>query len=200
MAKDSRRMVRPASRRAGRLTAEAWERAALDALAREGVGAAAVEPLARRLGVTKGSFYWHFRDREALLRAALRRWEREGTDQVIESLARMPNAAARLVRLITGAFEDPEYRRVEAGIHAASQDPVVRTFVRRVWRRRLESTETIYRQIGLAPADARSAAILAYSAFQGLLALEWQSGQNGLTPAEMRRYVEYLLRRLVPDT
>ncbi|MBP8098362.1 MAG: helix-turn-helix transcriptional regulator, partial [Arenimonas sp.] len=54
-----------------RLSAEDWARAALDVIAEQGLAAVAVEPLARRLGVTKGSFYWHFPSREALLVAAL---------------------------------------------------------------------------------------------------------------------------------
>src|SRR5690606_21017046 len=58
-----------------RLSADDWAEAALDLIAEQGVAAVAVEPLARRLGVTKGSFYWHFPSRDALLQAALERWE-----------------------------------------------------------------------------------------------------------------------------
>jgi len=60
-----------------RLSADDWARAALELIAEQGVAAVAVEPLARRLGVTKGSFYWHFRSRDALLQAAIERWEQE---------------------------------------------------------------------------------------------------------------------------
>src|SRR5690349_19807995 len=63
------------SERSGRLSAEDWAQAALELIAEQGVAAVAVEPLARRLVVTKGSFYWHFPSREALLVAALERWE-----------------------------------------------------------------------------------------------------------------------------
>ena len=52
-----------------RLSTADWEAAALDALAENGLAGVAIEPLARRLGVTKGSFYWHFTDRDALLAA-----------------------------------------------------------------------------------------------------------------------------------
>ena len=61
--------------RISRLTADDWAQAALDLIAEQGVAAVAVEPLARRLRVTKGSFYWHFPSRDALLQAALERWE-----------------------------------------------------------------------------------------------------------------------------
>src|SRR5690606_7033358 len=63
------------SSRGARLSAADWAQAALDVIAEQGVSAVAVEPLARRLGVTKGSFYWHFPSRDALLQAALERWE-----------------------------------------------------------------------------------------------------------------------------
>src|SRR5690242_9998004 len=65
-----------------RLSAGDWEQAALDVIAEQGVAAVTVESLARQLGVTKGSFYWHFPTREALLKAALERWERQDIDNV----------------------------------------------------------------------------------------------------------------------
>src|SRR5690349_9500352 len=65
----------PAPARSARLSAADWAQTALDVIAEQGVAAVAVEPLARRLGVTKGSFYWHFPSRDALLQAALERWE-----------------------------------------------------------------------------------------------------------------------------
>src|SRR3954449_5662571 len=57
-----------------RLDAEAWIAAAFDALAEGGVDAVRVEPLAKALGITKGSFYWHFADRRTLLDAMLNTW------------------------------------------------------------------------------------------------------------------------------
>ncbi len=57
--------------RSARLDADAWIAAAFDALAEGGIDAVRVEPLATALGITKGSFYWHFADRRALLDAML---------------------------------------------------------------------------------------------------------------------------------
>ena len=56
------------------LTATDWAEAALHLIAEAGLGALTVEALAVRLGVTKGSFYWHFKGRAELLAAALGRW------------------------------------------------------------------------------------------------------------------------------
>jgi AcrR family transcriptional regulator len=82
-----------------RLSAADWEQAALDLIAAQGVGAVAVEALARRLGVTKGSFYWHFPTREALLKVALERWERQDTDNVLGQVEPIADARARLSEL-----------------------------------------------------------------------------------------------------
>ena len=66
-----------------RKSREDWIRAAVIALLAEGPDGVAVQPLARRLGTTKGSFYWHFSSRDELLRAALQRWETVTTDDMM---------------------------------------------------------------------------------------------------------------------
>jgi Transcriptional regulator len=85
--------------RGARLSASDWAQAALDVIAEQGVSAVAVEPLARRLGVTKGSFYWHFPSRDALLQAALERWEEVEQEQVFGSLEEVPDPRERLRKL-----------------------------------------------------------------------------------------------------
>src|SRR3954453_20888760 len=60
-----------------------WIAAALGLLGRGGIDAGRVEPLAEKLGVTKGSFYWHFKDRDALHLAMLETWRAETTANVI---------------------------------------------------------------------------------------------------------------------
>ncbi|WP_139820860.1 TetR/AcrR family transcriptional regulator [Krasilnikoviella flava] len=68
------------------LSASDWVRAAARRLAADGVDAVRVEPLARELGVSKGSFYWHFSDRDALLGALLEYWREAGTAGVISQV------------------------------------------------------------------------------------------------------------------
>lgn len=58
-----------------RFTPDAWLAAGLDALCETGPAALGAEPLARRLGTTKGSFYWHFEDVPAYSAALLARWQ-----------------------------------------------------------------------------------------------------------------------------
>jgi AcrR family transcriptional regulator len=79
-----------------------WMRVARLALLRGGVDEVRVELLARDLGVTKGSFYWHFRDREELLDALVSEWEAELREDIIPRLEghRGFPALRRLVRLM----------------------------------------------------------------------------------------------------
>src|SRR5690349_9457645 len=102
-------MARQRAREAGggaarqRLTAQDWADAALTAIGEGGLAAVAVEPLAARLGATKGSFYWHFANRDALIEAALERWEEVGTEAVITEAEAEPDPTGRLRRLLRRA-------------------------------------------------------------------------------------------------
>ena len=136
------------AKRSGRLTAGDWVDAAYSAMAEDGVGSVAVEPLARRLGVTRGSFYWHFKDRRALLEVTLERWERESTEAVISVTRSISDPMERFVRLAEEAFGEVPWddasgvyvfrrRAFELAVSDAADDPVVRPFLRRVTERRV---------------------------------------------------------------
>src|SRR3712207_4977412 len=129
---------RAATNGAGPLTAEDWLRAAVRALEGGGVDAVAVEPLARKLRVTKGSFYWHFKNRGALLGAVLERWEEECTEAVIAAAERIVDPRERLVRVFDEATADEPpggghvsesgiffSRAFEQELSDAADDPVV---------------------------------------------------------------------------
>ena len=73
--------------RSASLTADDWARAALDVLTDQGIQAVQITALARQLGVTRGSFYWHFDSREALLDALIEEWRARNTGVMVEALA-----------------------------------------------------------------------------------------------------------------
>src|SRR3954471_1179055 len=105
---------RPAS--SDRLGPDDWTRVALAAVADKGVANISVERLARELGATKGSFYWHFKDRPALVGAALDRWEHEYTDRIIERLSDVSDPRERLRRLLTSTFVDQPGVLIDANL------------------------------------------------------------------------------------
>ena len=110
----------------GRLRAEDWELAALEALGTSGLAAVNVQALARKLGVTKGSFYWHFADREALLKATLARWEASYTERVIEALETIDDPRKRLEQLLVGITASKRAWRIHVALGAeAANEPLV---------------------------------------------------------------------------
>jgi AcrR family transcriptional regulator len=171
------------ARSSGSLTAQDWIEAAYSAMAEEGIGSVAVEPLARRLGITRGSFYWHFKDRRALLEATLERWERESTEAVISATRQVADPLERFVRLAEEAFgEAPRdddssggdiFRRraFELAVSDAADDPVARPFLRRVTERRIGYVEECYRALGFPPEEVRHRALMAYAAYAGTVRL-----------------------------
>jgi AcrR family transcriptional regulator len=155
------------------LSAADWVRAALAALARGGLSAVAVEPLAKELGATKGSFYWHFADRQALVDATLQMWERRDTDQVIAAIDEAQGVETQLRELLRLAFGSVLDRsaggagRVELALQASASHPLVAPTLDRVTKRRLTLLTRLYAELGLPKAVARDRALLAYTAFLG---------------------------------
>ena len=150
-----------------RLGKRDWVACALFAIAEGGTAAVAVEPLAARLGATKGSFYWHFADREALIAEALATWEREATDEPIAEVEAITDPVERLRRLLAYVMESDEEGQADVGLLASSYDPVVHPVFVRVQAKRFAFLERCFRDLGLPPAAARHRARLAYGAFLG---------------------------------
>jgi AcrR family transcriptional regulator len=155
------------------LTASDWTEAALVALARGGLAAVAVEPLAKELGATKGSFYWHFADRNELLAATLELWERRDTDRVIGAIDQTDDVATRLRNLLRVAFtyapqgSAGSLGTVELALQASAAHPLVAPVLSRVTKRRLAFLTSLYVELGLSPARARDRGLLAYTSFLG---------------------------------
>jgi AcrR family transcriptional regulator len=155
------------------LSAADWTEAALDALARGGLPAVAVEPLAKELGATKGSFYWHFADRQALVEATLGLWERRDTDRVIAAVDETQDVETQLRNLLRLAFASVRdgsaggAGTVELALQASAAHPLVAPTLDRVTKRRLAFLTRLYTQLGLSRARARDRGLLAYTSFLG---------------------------------
>lgn len=166
--------------RATRLTRLDWVKAGFRALVRGGHGALRVEPVARDLGTSKGSFYWHFSDLAAWQAAMLEYWEEEGFRAVAAALDRLPQGRARLEALcrLVGATDE------EVG--GATAEPALRDWarwsdaaaasVRRVDAQRLAYVESCLAAEGCADSEL---ARLFYAGFLGLQVLALSDGQPG---------------------
>jgi AcrR family transcriptional regulator len=151
-----------------RLDRQAWVQTALDAIAEGGLAAVAVVPLARQLAVTKGSFYWHFANREAIVEAALAEWEQSHTAAVIAEIEATSDDPLQQLRLLFKRVTELAARdRIELALLANADHPTVQPVLDRVTRRRINFTAGLFQRFGLSRAQAKRRALLAYSAYLG---------------------------------
>lgn len=153
---------------AKRLDANSWADAGLAELADNGIDGVRVEVLAKRLAVTKGSFYWHFKDRDALLAVMLERWRKRATLALIERLDQQeatPDDRLRsLLRLPLKGARAVLAAEIELAIRLWSRrDPRARSALAEVDELRLRYIEGLLVQSGFLAEEARARAVLAYS-------------------------------------
>ena len=184
--------------RNARLSADDWAQAALDLIAEQGVSAVAVEPLARRLGVTKGSFYWHFPSRDALLQAALERWEVGEQENIFGSLEKVADPRERLRALFQLVGHEVKPHIIYSELLKALDHPAVQPVIDRISQRRLDYLVAMFRQAGLQRTDATHRARLAYAAYVGFLQLSLQLQQPRMTSQEFETYLEHVISTLIP--
>jgi AcrR family transcriptional regulator len=149
-----------------RLDAQAWISAAFDALADGGIDAVRVEPLAKALAITKGSFYWHFADRRALIDAMLAAWAGGRIAAIREQAADRGEPAAVLRALADLYMRNANLRglAVELAIRSlARSDEPAEKAVRDVDRERLAHVGKLFAGLGWPRAEAQARAILFYS-------------------------------------
>ncbi|HEY2715418.1 MAG TPA: TetR/AcrR family transcriptional regulator [Solirubrobacterales bacterium] len=154
-----------------RISPEAWVEEGLQVLAKGGPDAVRVEPLARSLGITKGSFYWSFKDRAALLEAILDRWERASVDEVIERIeARGGEPAVKLRHLFALARgrDGIDLGRVDLAIRDwARRDEAVAARLQRVDDRRIDYMRSLFAATGAGELETEARCLLVFSLFVG---------------------------------
>lgn len=151
---------------AERLSKEEWLAHGLQTLARAGAGALKADSLAKALGVSRGSFYWHFKDLAAFHAALLDAWRDQATGSVIQRLERAPDDGRRLERLMRVAFSGD--LAVERGMRAwATHDAAAARVVAEVDARRIGYLDRLLRDNRVPAATARTRAVFLYWAFLG---------------------------------
>lgn len=181
------------------LSAEDWERAALELIAERGVQALAVEPLARRMGITKGSFYWHFNSRESLLERALKRWEEHDSRNLNSSLGEIDHPKDRLASFFRRVVKEKLTHEVYSELCAAAGHAQVEPVLERVAERRMKHLALAFEELGMDPVRARYQARLTYSVYLGFLQLQRQNQTPSLSSEEFDAYIEHLIRTLIPS-
>jgi AcrR family transcriptional regulator len=181
-----------------KLTPTDWLRAAFQNLAVEGISIIKAEVLAKKLGTTKGSFYWHFKDVPTFKAEMLKLWEAEATKGIIIAVtSSAPKGPARLqvlASLVSHMNEANEYGglRAEPAIREwARVDKLAATAMQRVDIARIAFVKKLFVESGFRSSDAKMRAELFYSGFLGLQAMA------AIKPLDVGRRMDRLLELLL---
>jgi AcrR family transcriptional regulator len=136
-----------------------WIDCGIKVLSESGVEAVRVEPIAKLLNVTKGSFYWHFKNREALLDAVLQEWVSRETSSIIDQVEKLRYLFELAIR---------DNGQLEQAIRAwATNDTKTAEILAQIDQRRLEYTRDLFLQAGFAPFEALVRARMVYYSLIG---------------------------------
>ncbi|OCW58957.1 TetR/AcrR family transcriptional regulator [Hoeflea olei] len=178
------------------LTPEDWIKAAFRLLTQSGPKAIRVDYLCRELGVTKGSFYWHFEDLAGLRAAMVGHWRRVATRDVIAAMSSRELGPRELfIRLFETVLAIPaqDYGgpMAEAALrHWAAGDPAVQAVVRDADAERLAFLSLHLRSAGLSGAEARSRAAFLCAT---LIGLEQLASEPALPRLDIAGFVDAML-------
>lgn len=161
-----KRIPRKASRAPAdkRVSREDWVRCGLAVLAEDGIDAVRVEPLAARLSVTKGSFYWHFADRAALHQAMLVAWRQRSTRDIVTRIsADAAEPRQQLHRLLALSAVSGHAARLETAIRSwASADSKAARLVAEIDKERIAYVANLLEHSGVARATAQTRTRMIY--------------------------------------
>ena len=194
-------VVQPGSKKKERssLSAGDWEQQALVLIAEQGIRAVAIESLAKRMGVTKGSFYWHFPNRDALLEQSLLRWEKHDEANLQASLGAILDPRERLRSFFRRTGREKLTHNVYSSLCTTSDHPQVEPLLERVAERRMKHIEAAFGEIGFEPQEASHRARLTYSAYLGFLQLQRQHQAPNLSSGEFEAYMTHVIATLIPE-
>jgi AcrR family transcriptional regulator len=177
---------------ADQLSAKDWLDQGLKALAESGFTALKAEPLAKIMGVSRGSFYWHFADVEAFHTAILRHWRDVAAERIIADVEASAGEADLLQFLLRRVFG--ERLALESAVRSwAAVDRAAKSAVQAIDRRRLSYVEGLLRASGLSADVARARAQILYWAFLG-----FALSDKPLPRAQQQSVLEEMLRIASP--
>ncbi len=173
------------------LDRDAWIRGAVDVVAADGMDGLRVEVLAKRLGVTKGSFYWHFKDRRDLIDAVLDTWREGRIRDIRKQTAAEPGQELAALHHTIDVYAAAKNRKgiaIEAAIRMwARQDPPTAAVVEEVDATRLDCTRALFVALGLSEAEAKARSVLLYAYVFGFSMM--QCGRFPMDVAKARRWI-----------
>ena len=170
-------------KRKSRLSKDDWLIAALK-MCETGIDKVRVAPLAEQMGVTTGSFYWHFKNRRELLDALLEFWEREMTDGPIAAAREFSGKPAERIFFIMETVMTHSLARYDLAIwHWAQSDTNAHRVFKRVLKKRFSFAAWMFAQAGFSKEQAE---------IRGRMMVVYMMGELTLVPESMTRRLEQL--------
>ena len=156
-----------------------WIHAALDLLIIAGIEGIKVVSLASRMGVTSGSFYWHFKNRQELTDALLVFWERKMTDSVIESAKTFEGPPQERIWSLMEQVMSTGMARYDLAIwHWAQTDPIAQVTFRRTLDKRFAFAKWMFEQAGFDKPQAEA---------RGRMMVSYMMAESTLIPDTLRK-------------
>jgi AcrR family transcriptional regulator len=179
------------------LSSEKWAEAALEVIATSGVAELSVESLSRQLGVTKGSFYWHFPNRGALIKAAVTLWARRETEDVLTQLDSEPSRRKRIEKYVAEAVGNKRKAALYLALAAASCDPNVGPIFQHAVERRIAYLADCFAQLGVS--EPRYRALVAFTQYVGIMHVIRDAPDSIPRKPDFERFVQVAIETVIPQ-
>lgn len=154
--------------KARRFSREEWLARALEILAREGQSKLRIEQLVDHLGVTKGSFYWHFKDRDDFVTRLAEHWAGISTTQIVTDVEGVTGDARHRLRALMELHHKADVGKYDMAMRSwAAQDSQVARIVRRVDKQRAAFVRSLFMEMGFEGRELE-VRVETFSVFQSL--------------------------------
>jgi len=133
-----------------KLTKEQWLEKALQIINREGFGTIKIDRLVRVMGVTKGSFYWHFESKKDFIANLIEYWDKKFTNNVIKRIKDIADNPSECLLELMLFITDNQLAQYDFAIHALAQnEPDAFPLIKKVLEKRIEFVATLFSAMGL---------------------------------------------------
>jgi AcrR family transcriptional regulator len=169
--------MKPDSDHKAGLSGEKWLGLAIDAMAKSCKSKFSLDSLLKAMPVSKGSFYWHFKNRFEFLAALVDYWDRHDTQSVVEAMSALPQSTSAAERLweLMGIVYEMNYARYDLLIRSLTLEfPKLKKDIASVDQKRYDTVRQLFAEMGFEgdALDMRTLTFVATASMDQLLFLD----------------------------
>jgi len=177
-------------------TKKDWIKVGFEILVSEGISNVKVEPMARKLGVTKGGFYGYFQNRESFLQAMLEDWEEKHSSEIFNYINSLTGSLSDKLKKLLYAIDDMKYDAIELSMyHWATHNPLAKKALVRVVRERLEFCTNLFLEGGFSQDEAKKRANIVHHFMAGCKSFRPLLPTNG--SPERHEQLDHFLKQVM---